>query len=83
MQSDCRVVILVLVTSNFTAYQCYVQFIASPKGIGYFFTQSDGDIVIWVAKDLHVFFVDFDNIEVLIFGIPRHNGLFYLVSSAS
>lgn len=61
MQSDYRIVIPVSIMSNLSAFQGYVQFIANPEGSGYFFTQSDGEIVIWVAKNLHVFFVDSSN----------------------
>ena len=64
MQSDCRVVIPVLVTSDLSAFQRYVQFIANPEDVGYFFTKSDGEIFICAAEDFHVFSIDYGNTEV-------------------
>jgi len=64
MQSDCRIVIPVSIMSDLSAFQGYVQFIANPESVGYFFTQSDGEIVICAAKNFHVFSVDYGNTEV-------------------
>ena len=56
--SDRRVVIPVPVSPDLPAFQGDVKFLAGPDGVRHIFSQSDGDIVVSVAKDLYIFSVD-------------------------